>query len=240
MEVAAERLDDLLRLVLAQQAVVDEHARELVADGLVHEECRDGRVDAAGERAQHALRADRGADARDLLLDHGSGRPGRRRTRDLVEEVLQDLLAVRRVHDLGMELDAVELARAILERRDRRGRRGGGHLGAGGRRGHGVAVAHPHRLLGREVVEELGLVRLELRLPELRRARALDRAAEIARHELHAVADAERRDPEREDRRVESGAPSAYTDAGPPERMSAAGFRAATSAADRRCPTSSE
>ena len=54
-EVLAERLDDLLRLVLAQQAVVDEDARELVADRLVHEQRGDGGVDAAGERAEHAL-----------------------------------------------------------------------------------------------------------------------------------------------------------------------------------------
>ena len=46
---------------------------------------------------------------------------------------------------------------------------------------------------------------LELGLSELGRARALDRAAEVARHELHAVADAERRDPELEDPRVEIG-----------------------------------
>ena len=49
VEVAAEGLHHLLRLVLAQQAVVDEDARELVADGLVHEERRDRRVDAARE-----------------------------------------------------------------------------------------------------------------------------------------------------------------------------------------------
>ena len=66
-------------------------------------------------------------------------------------------------------------------------------------------MAHPHGLLGREVVEELRLARLELGLAELGRARALDGAAEVARHQLHAVADAERRDPEREDLRVEVG-----------------------------------
>ena len=33
LEVLGERLDDLRGLVLAQEAVVDEHARELVADG---------------------------------------------------------------------------------------------------------------------------------------------------------------------------------------------------------------
>src|SRR5580765_6988659 len=36
------------------------------------------------------------------------------------------------------------------------------------------------------------------------------------------------------------GAPSAYTDAGPPERISAAGLRATTSAGETRCETSSE
>ena len=55
VEVLAERLDDLLRLVLAQQAVVDEDARELLADRLVHEQRGDRRVDAARQRAQHAL-----------------------------------------------------------------------------------------------------------------------------------------------------------------------------------------
>ena len=49
-EVAAERLDDLGCLVLAQQPVVDEHAGELVADRLVHEKRGDGRVDTARER----------------------------------------------------------------------------------------------------------------------------------------------------------------------------------------------
>ena len=54
-------------------------------------------------------RADLRADALDLLLDHRGGRPDRRDAGDLVEEVLQHLLAVRRVHDLGVELHAVEL-----------------------------------------------------------------------------------------------------------------------------------
>ena len=84
VEVAAERLDDLLGLVRAHQPVVDEDARELVADRLVDEQRRDGRVDAAGEPADDALRADLRADPLDLLLDHRGGRPAsaaRRRPR---------------------------------------------------------------------------------------------------------------------------------------------------------------
>ena len=89
VEVAAERLDHLLGLVRAQQAVVDEDAGELVADRLVHEQRRDRRVDAAGEPADHALRADLRPDPLDLLLDHRRRGPRGRRAGDVVEEVLQ-------------------------------------------------------------------------------------------------------------------------------------------------------
>ena len=54
---------DLLALVLAQQAVVDEDADQLVADRFVHERRRDGRVDSAGEPADHPTRTDLLADA---------------------------------------------------------------------------------------------------------------------------------------------------------------------------------
>jgi hypothetical protein len=202
-EMTGEGLDDLLGLVLAQEAVVDEDARELVADGLVHEERRHGRVDAARERAEDSFLSDSRANELDLLLDHRRRRPGRRRIRDLVQEVLEDLLPVRRVGDLRVELDAVQAPLAVLERGDRgRGRGRGDGCTLRWRRDR-VAVAHPHGLVGRQVVEELGLRRLELRLPELRGSRALDGAAEVACHQLHPVADPERRDPEREDTGVD-------------------------------------
>ena len=202
MEVVVERLDNLNGLVLPEQAVIDEDARELVADGLVDEERGDRRVHSARERAQHALRPDLRADPLDLLLDHGGGRPGRRRVRDRVEEVLQEIVAVGRVHDLGMELDAVQAALRVLERRDRRRLRRSDDACARGWRGHRVAVAHPADLLGREIREELAALDGELRLAELGDAGPLDPAAELLRHDLHAVTDAQRRDPEREDARI--------------------------------------
>ncbi len=150
---AVEGLDHLLGLALAQEPVVDEHARELVAHCLVDEQRRDGRVDTAGERAENAFASHLGTDALDLLLDHSGGRPGRRSPRHVVEEVLEDRLPVRRVHDLGMELHAVELPSGVLECRHRRvlGRR---HDPCPRRRlDDRVAVRHPRGLIlgqGRE------------------------------------------------------------------------------------------
>src|SRR4029079_17440935 len=63
VEVVAERLDDLLGLVLSQHAVVDEDTGQLVAHRLVHQERGDGGVDTAGERAEHTLPADLSANA---------------------------------------------------------------------------------------------------------------------------------------------------------------------------------
>ena len=61
LEVVAERGDHLVALVLAHQAVVDEHAGQLVADRAVDEQRGDRRVDPAGEPADHACRRRPGA-----------------------------------------------------------------------------------------------------------------------------------------------------------------------------------
>ena len=131
----------------------------------MHQQRRHGRVDAARQGAEHALGADGGPDPLDLLLDHRGRRPGGRRAGDLVQEVLEDVLAVRRVHDLGVELDAVQAPARILERGDRRRRRGRRHRRAARRCGDGVPMAHPHDLLGGEVAEELRVERPSSALP---------------------------------------------------------------------------
>ena len=114
---------DLATLVGAQQAVVDEDADELVADRLVHDRGRDGRVDAAGEAADHARRADLLADAGDLLGDDVAAVPVGGDAGGAVQEVLEHGLAERRVLDLGVPLHAVELAGVARERGDGRRRR---------------------------------------------------------------------------------------------------------------------
>lgn len=188
-----EVLLDLLGLALAHQTVVDVHTGELRADGLLHEGRGDRRVHSAGQTADRALGTDLLADQGDLLVDDVAGGPGRGETRAAVQEVLQDLLAVRGVHDLGVVLDAVELLLVVLEGGDRddvRGGRDGEALGSGGA---GVAVRHPHRLLVRGALEQggAGLRDVQRRTAVLAGAGVVDRAAEGGRHQLEAVAHAE-------------------------------------------------
>ena len=83
VELVAERGDDLLALVLAHHPVVDEHARELIADRLVDQQRGDGRVDAAREPADDLAVADLGADRRDLLVDDVRRAPGARAAADV-------------------------------------------------------------------------------------------------------------------------------------------------------------
>ena len=131
-EVLAKVSTTWTRLVLAQKPVVDEDAGELVADGLVHEQRGDRRVDAARERAEDPLPPDLRANASRLLLDDRCRRPRGRRVRDLVQEVASASPCRGRVNDLRVELDAVEAPRSVLEGRDRRrgrGRDGSGALG---------------------------------------------------------------------------------------------------------------
>ena len=63
-----EQVDDGLGLVLAQQAVIDEHAGELVADRLMDQHGGDGGIDAAGQAADHLAFADLFADLLDRFL----------------------------------------------------------------------------------------------------------------------------------------------------------------------------
>ena len=202
---AAERVGDLLALALAHQPGVDVDARQLVADGPVDQRRRDRRVDPARQPADGPAVADLGADAGDLLVDHRGHRPRGRQRRPLVQEPPQHAHAVRRVDDLGMELHAVDPPPVVLQRGDR---------GVVGRRrrdeavrhlGDGVEVAHPDVVDVRRVVGQQQRVggAAQLGPPVLAAHAAADGAAELLGDQLGAVADAQDRDAELVDRRVE-------------------------------------
>ncbi len=187
----AHDLDDALTLGAAEQAVVDEHAGELVTDGVVHQRRRHRGIDAAAERAQHPPRADAGADVVDRHLDERRGLPGARAAADVDEEVAQDVAPQRRVHHLGVELDA-EAAVGPADRRIGGVERVRHRVESRWHLGDDVAVGHPHVDLRGQPLEDAGaLVDADRRVAVLATLSRLDGAAELVGEQLHAVADAE-------------------------------------------------
>ena len=112
----------------------------------------------------------------------------------------------------------------------------------GGGDGDGVEVAHPDVVdVGCVVRQQLGgLLAVQLGPAVLTAQAASDRATQLLGDQLGAVADAEDRHAEVVHGGSSCGAPGTWTLFGPPERISAAGSRAATSAAVMRLGTISE
>ena len=119
-EVVGEDLHDLVAFVEAHEAVIDEHAGELIADRLVQQRRDDRGIHAAGEAEQHLALAHLRAHARDGVVDDVADAPERLAAADLAHEALEQLLALQRVRDFGMELHGVEAARFIDHGRERR------------------------------------------------------------------------------------------------------------------------
>ena len=126
--------------------MVDEHTRQPVADGPLHQRRGHRRVHPAGQPADRPAVADLLAHLLDERIGDVGRRPRRTDAGELVQEPAEHLLPVRGVHDLGVILHAGQSARAVLERRDRRAGAAGHHVEPVRRRGDRVAVAHPHRL----------------------------------------------------------------------------------------------
>ena len=211
-EVALEGHPQQLRLLLAHEAVVDVDAGQPIAHGAMDERRGNGRIDAAGQRADDlAVRAGRRAwastrsriaatvDSMKLAAVQVGSTPG-----DADHEVAQDVPAARRVHDLGMELDAVEVA-----------------LAASARPAKGVesVCAVDAKPSGSRVIESPWLIQTgcsrskpgeqavlrgdrDVRRAVLALGGRQDVAAELVRHQLRAVADAEDRDAAAPDRRI--------------------------------------
>ena len=204
-EVALERLHHLVALVLAHETRVDVDAREVGADGAVHECGGNGRVDAARQSAYGAFVTDLRANGCHLFVDDRRHRPVARDAGKLVQESPQNLLAVRSVHDFGVELHGPDFSCIVFQH-------GGGRIGRA--RGdtktrrsnrHGVEVAHPHvesRLGARQ--ESRVAVAREHRATVFSLVTARHLAAELVGDQLASVADAEHRNPEFVDARVES------------------------------------
>ena len=129
-----------------QQPVVDEHARQPVADGALHQ-CGGHRgVHAAGQPADRPAVTDLAAHLFDERIGDVRRRPRRVDPGELVQEPAQYLLPVRGVQHLGVILHTRQPAGPVLERRNGRAGTRGHHLESVRSGGDGVTVAHPHRL----------------------------------------------------------------------------------------------
>jgi hypothetical protein len=200
-EVLAEDFADDAGFAVAEDAVVDEDAGELVADGLMDEGGGDAGVDSAAEAEDDAFGADLLADFVDGVVDVVVHGPVAAAAADAVDEVADDFSAAGCVDDFGVELEAVEFLCAVFD---------GGVVGvfgdgdgfeAGGEFGEFVAVGVPD-LEGFGQCEEEGAVGVgdfEGAFAVFAFFAAFDFAAEVMGEELEAVADAKDGDAEGED-----------------------------------------
>ena len=213
-EVLREDAHHRLGFAEAQQAVVDEYAGELLPDRAVQERGDHGGVDSAREPEQHLAATDLRAEACEGILDDVADAPERIGAADLAHEALEELSSLGGVRDLGMELYAIEAAALVAHGREGNGAGRRGRAESRWQRVDPVAVAHPHiehRPSGRiaavgEFIEEArGAGDGHFRVTELALGPGRDPPAELLRHGLHAVADAEHRHAELIDRRGRPG-----------------------------------
>ena len=192
IEVALECVANSLRLALAHHSVVHENAGETVADGALDERRSHSGIDTAGQGADDLAAADLLAHALNAVTDEVPRRPKRGAAANFVEEVLDNRLALRRMNDLRVELQP-QHTRAVAHYDDGRVFGAGEGPEAGRRLANLVAVAHPHGHGLRKVLEDwvIACASLHDGVTVLFARSRSHRAAELVRHSLHTVADAE-------------------------------------------------
>ena len=126
---------------------------------------------------------------------------------DVGEEIGEDRFAVRRVRHFRVKLQAVERPLAMLHRGDRARRRAAPAARSRRRRASTwspwlIQTSVSLRHAGEQIVRFAASIDRAMRPAELADRMALHAAAERLAHQLHAVADAEHRNAEIENRRV--------------------------------------
>ena len=192
----------LFGLAQAQQAMVHEHTGELFADGLVQQRRGHGRIHAARQAEDDVLVTHLPADGLHLLLDEAGHGPVAAAAGQIPHEAAQDVRAPFGVGDFRVELHGVE-ATFLVGHAGNGAAVGGGHQFEAFRQaGDLVAVAHPHvqQAVAFVVLAVLNAVEQPGVTPgadggraKLAVVTALHLPAEMARHGLHAVADAQHR-----------------------------------------------
>ena len=204
--VAAEGLDDLVALAAAHQPGVDVHAGQLMTDRLVDQRRGDRRVDAAAEPADRPGSPTWARTAVDLRIDDRAHRPRRRAPGEVVEEALQHHHAVRRVDDLR---DGTARPRSCASALSNAAT-GASAVDAVATKPSGASVTASKWLIHTSWVDGRSWSNVGRPVGDLQLGPAVlaahpppDLAAELQGDQLGAVADAEDRDAEVVDRRVE-------------------------------------
>ncbi len=138
----------------------------------------------------------------DRIFDNFRRRPQRFAFADIDHETLQHAQTLASMRDFRMELHAVKTLLFVSHNGERTGFGAGDGNEVGRDRGHFIAVAHPdveqRFACGADGVFDVADQRarrqhFHLRITELALVRTFDFAAQLHRHGLHAVADAEHR-----------------------------------------------
>ena len=201
-EVLRKHPHDFVAFLMPQQAVVDKHAGELLADRLVQQR-RDHRgIHAARQPQQHMAAADLRPHAGDGVFDDVVGGPAAVAAANIFQEALVDPRALRGVRDFGMELQRVVTARFVGHPADRQIGRGGDDFETRRQFDHAIAVAHPHVQQAVafgihaivDVAQELTVAAgANFGVTKFVHRAGLYLAAKLRGHGLHAVANAEHR-----------------------------------------------
>ena len=201
-EMPRERVHDLIGFAQSQQARIDEDAGEFVADRAMDERRGDRGIDAARQPENHRIGVDFRANPGDRLTGVTRHCPVAGTAADILDEARKNRLALERMRDLGVELHAIEAPRFIHHRRDRR--RGVGRHDREARRQSSDFVAVTHPDIEQPVSFGVGAIldagekaavalRTHFRVTELANLPAFHAAAQLRRHRLHAVTDAQHR-----------------------------------------------
>lgn len=205
----------LVALVLPHEAVVDKDAGQAGADGFGQEGGHDGGVDTT-RQAQEDL-------AVPYLVPHlgdgglgviGHG-PGAFFATNVVNEIAEHLSTFQTVVDLGVELEAINLALVIRDGgQGAVGRRpnGGKALGQGG---HPVGMAHPHLAGLGNVLKQAMAGMVQAGLAKFLKLRLSYLAAQAGCDKLHAVAEAQDGDAQLENLPLNLGSLILVNRAGP-------------------------
>ena len=129
--------------VFPQEAVIDENAGELTADGFGEENRRHRGIDAAGEGAEGPPGANLCFEISDGTVNEGVHFPVSGAAADGADKVLEHSFSLGGVEHFGVKLDGVEGPGAVFHGRDRADRRRCRYPEAFGHRSNIVGVAHP-------------------------------------------------------------------------------------------------